>query len=478
MTLPNKDVCYLLMAQVINNALIRLRPKSDLVEIPLLRFLADLNNLAHSYKDLFQYSESYELFDLEFLEDSIKNSGFNNFSSIKDDVIQIEIVPQKFQALLTGIIVDASVNRSRTLIADIDLLRTRYTTASSEPFKSEELLPQETDRTALLVNTDTPVAEDTPAATPLNSGAQVQLPEDVETVDAVDLIPGPLDLEPISSKDETKTIEETANNELNISANSELSATSLVTDLELSTVPANTSLNDATAQITIAEFGDLEKIKSEDPSDEITLIQSSSLSPSESKLNLDPSEISLTNVDKQEPELKEEDLLRATPINEFQDKVELTNEKELETSDQDDGDDMSKRTRTKTHLANKRSASPLGNLSPHKHKRFQNIAVNLIRSIEGHRFSSPFLLPVSAPNYGNTVFEPTDLKTIMKALKLKQEPPKYETLKELERDIMLMFANCVMFNKSSTPIVDMAKEMKQDVSRTFKMFEEAESNIN
>ena len=48
----------------------------------------------------------------------------------------------------------------------------------------------------------------------------------------------------------------------------------------------------------------------------------------------------------------------------------------------------------------------------------------------------------------------------------------------LERDIMLMFANCVMFNKSTTPIVDMAREMKNEVSETFKMFEEAEMNLN
>ena len=68
-----------------------------------------------------------------------------------------------------------------------------------------------------------------------------------------------------------------------------------------------------------------------------------------------------------------------------------------------------------------RSRSPLP-VPAQQHKRFQNIAINLLNSIQEHRFSSPFLQPVSvkdAPDYYNVVREPRDLKNIMKAVKSK-----------------------------------------------------------
>ncbi|OBA20304.1 Bromodomain-containing protein, partial [Metschnikowia bicuspidata var. bicuspidata NRRL YB-4993] len=107
-------------------------------------------------------------------------------------------------------------------------------------------------------------------------------------------------------------------------------------------------------------------------------------------------------------------------------------------------------------------------------KRFQTIAVNLIKSIEAHRFSSPFLAAVNAPNYKKVIKHPKDLKSILKGVKKKQDQAVYTTVKELERDIILMFTNCVMFNKLLAPLVQMAQEMKDDARNTFKMFEEAE----
>lgn len=126
-----------------------------------------------------------------------------------------------------------------------------------------------------------------------------------------------------------------------------------------------------------------------------------------------------------------------------------------------------------------RSRSPLP-ASTQQYKRFQNIAINLLNSIQEHRFSSPFLQPVNvkdAPDYYNVVSEPRDLKNIMKAVKSKNEPPLYQSVKELERDIMLMFANCIMYNQSGDDLVELTKTMKQDISELFKMFEEAEEDI-
>ena len=125
----------------------------------------------------------------------------------------------------------------------------------------------------------------------------------------------------------------------------------------------------------------------------------------------------------------------------------------------------------------KRSRSPVPG---QQYKRFQNIAVNLLNSIHEHRFSSPFLQPVNAkdaPDYHNIIFEPRDLKNILKAVKSKRDSPTYQSVKELERDIMLMFANCIMYNRTGDDLIELTRIMKKEVSEIFKMFEEAEEEI-
>lgn len=517
------------MAQVINNTLLQLRPKSDVLEIQLLRFLADLNNLAHSYKELFNYSDTYELFDVEFLENTIRMTGFRKFSTIKDDMLQIEIALQKFQGSLTSIIVEASIKRSKVLISDIDLLRSRYPTASTEPIEQPELeITVGTSQFPLgaeLGNTESASAIATlsranePVKQEKKRDAQSTTPALTETGDVTnDLTPADeVDLEPARDKASESRI---AN--VKPAASSEQGSS-------LSFTEVTSEDYNATNSTLMPEA--IEPVEQVETSKEIVKVDSTESTVAEVseilRESMEVSELSEISEAQEPPEISEftevidveiapadeievarEDLgLEENRNEEAQDtasaaaeevKLESStnvesdqldkssaaltphNFKNAENSDyEEEGRGLPKRNRTRNksiQLAQKRSASPLGNLS-NKHKRFQSIAVNLLKSIEGHRFSSPFLSPVTAPNYSETVYEAADLKSIMKTVKLKQEPPKYETLKELERDIMLMFANCIMFNKSSTPIVDMSREMKEEVSQTFKMFEEAESNI-
>lgn len=122
----------------------------------------------------------------------------------------------------------------------------------------------------------------------------------------------------------------------------------------------------------------------------------------------------------------------------------------------------------------KRLHSP--SLSYQQHKRFQSIAINLVNNIQAHRFSSPFLQAVNtkdAPDYHEVIYEPKDLKSIMKALKLKTDSPSYTLIQELKRDILLMLANCIMYNKSDSALVELTKSMKADINNIFKLFEEA-----
>ncbi|CCE80419.1 Piso0_003535 [Millerozyma farinosa CBS 7064] len=143
----------------------------------------------------------------------------------------------------------------------------------------------------------------------------------------------------------------------------------------------------------------------------------------------------------------------------------------IKSSPQDTGDSFEART------LKKRSRSPSS--SYQQHKRFQSIAINLVNNIQAHRFSSPFLQAVNtkdAPDYHEVIYEPKDLKSIMKALKSKTENPAYTSIQELKRDILLMLANCIMYNKSDSALVELTKSMKDDINNIFKLFEEAKSD--
>lgn len=489
------------MAQVVNNILLRLRPKSDVVEIPLLRFLADLNNTAHSYKELFHLTETLELFDVEFLDNSIKHSVFSKFLAIKDDMLQIHMVPRMFQAM-SKIVVEASLTRSKSLIEDIDRLRSKYTTASSEPIVEPTPVPEsaadvvpvvvvekvQTENTASdgtvqpLVVSSTVGQDDTAAATtetemPEESGFEKEKTPEVMIIDEKE------DLNPPNQDIPAEAVSEAAINNVK-------SRSSSIAEMPSEEIQNEPNLKNEVKDEHIDTVPVKEPHGAEDTTTEVSSSVSQNNTAAVKIIELAPSfkedpEGEQESLDSEQIEENshtlEQSVPKATDASEIQSEHVAQTQKEVVMSENDEDDDVhSRKNRTRSqsiHSAEKRSASPLGQAS-HKHKRFQSIAINLIKTIEGHRYSSPFLLPVTAPDYGETVKQATDLKTIMKALKLKQEPPKYETLKELERDIMLMFANCVMFNKSSSPIVSMAKEMKDEVSETFKMFEDAESTIN
>ncbi|KAK6463360.1 hypothetical protein DFJ63DRAFT_312678 [Scheffersomyces coipomensis] len=186
--------------------------------------------------------------------------------------------------------------------------------------------------------------------------------------------------------------------------------------------------------------------------------------------------------DKEEEEEEEE---KVEFVEEDQEVTKAENDVEQEDEENEVGDEAEEEEEeeeveeTKSHNFRKRSLSPAAAASA-QHKRFQHIAINLITSIQAHRFSSPFLQAVNkrdAHDYYDIIHFPKDLKGILKGVKSKSDPPEYQSIKELERDIMLMFANCVMYNKSDEELVRLTIIMKNEVSDIFKMFEEAESDI-
>ncbi|KAB0804917.1 hypothetical protein PPYR_01887 [Photinus pyralis] len=78
-----------------------------------------------------------------------------------------------------------------------------------------------------------------------------------------------------------------------------------------------------------------------------------------------------------------------------------------------------------------------------------------------HKFASLFLKPITneqAPGYHSVVYRPMDLQTIRKNI----ENGSIRTTLELQRDVLLMFTNAIMYNKMNDLIYKMALQMQQE----------------
>uniref|UniRef100_A0A8C5K528 BRD8 domain containing n=1 Tax=Jaculus jaculus TaxID=51337 RepID=A0A8C5K528_JACJA len=96
------------------------------------------------------------------------------------------------------------------------------------------------------------------------------------------------------------------------------------------------------------------------------------------------------------------------------------------------------------------------------HFLFKKTLLQVWKMIASHRFSSPFLKPVSerqAPGYKDVVKRPMDLTTLKRNL----SKGRIRTMAEFQRDLMLMFQNAVMYNDSDHHIYHMAVEMQREV---------------
>ncbi|XP_074069068.1 bromodomain-containing protein 8 isoform X3 [Macrotis lagotis] len=93
---------------------------------------------------------------------------------------------------------------------------------------------------------------------------------------------------------------------------------------------------------------------------------------------------------------------------------------------------------------------------------FKKTLLPVWKMIASHRFSSPFLKPVSdrqAPGYKDVVKRPMDLTSMKRSL----SKGRIRTMAQFQRDLMLMFQNAVMYNDSDHHIYHMAIEMQKEV---------------
>lgn len=455
------EIYHLLVAHVLNDSIETANyTEQRVVELELGQFLEKLNDMAKAYRKTFQYPEEMKYIDGEFIKNLVQFSEFNSFVSLDNDKLKVDFTPQKFQSLLTGILVDSSIRYSKLLAREVDDLAEKYL----------ELQPPVPTLTLTNVESKSPV--------------NTQENEMIEAEDADD------ELE--TEKSENVKGEEVFAKDVTMSDVEQNDQQEQPVEPEKTIIENDTSENDTEAgdaqdlaAETAADFEDdtdqeanqveqlTDEVEYENEEDEKNICKS------ESPTNELLKEVKEAEDENGKEPLQEEEIEMADEIKGEIESTEME-EEEIEEESPKAEEPIGASTLAKEELIIeerplKRSLSPL--VVSQKHKRFQNIAINLVKTIEEHRFSSPFLVPVVADQYEEVVYDPKNLKSILKAIKQKDEPAAYGTVKELERDIMLMFANCVMYNKSSAHLVGMAKQMRDDVRNTFKMFEEAESEI-
>ncbi|KIM90840.1 hypothetical protein PILCRDRAFT_811329 [Piloderma croceum F 1598] len=109
-------------------------------------------------------------------------------------------------------------------------------------------------------------------------------------------------------------------------------------------------------------------------------------------------------------------------------------------------------------------------------KRFQNVIGMLHSQISQHRNGNIFHNPIKdseAPDYRDIVKRPMDLKTIKTRIK----DGVISTSLEFQRDVYLMFANSMMYNKPDSDIYAMAEEMMLESEAHIKTHRQTEGLI-
>lgn len=92
-------------------------------------------------------------------------------------------------------------------------------------------------------------------------------------------------------------------------------------------------------------------------------------------------------------------------------------------------------------------------------KRFQTVIGMLHSQISQHRNGNIFHNPIKnseAPDYHDIIKRPMDLKTI----KARVKDGVISNSLEFQRDVYLMFANAMMYNRPSSDIYHMAEEVR------------------
>jgi len=95
---------------------------------------------------------------------------------------------------------------------------------------------------------------------------------------------------------------------------------------------------------------------------------------------------------------------------------------------------------------------------------WKKAAIMLWKQIADHKYASIFMSPVRdehAKSYSTVIKEPMDLARVRKRI----DQGVIRNSQSLQRDLLLIFQNAMMYNSSKTEIYRMASEMEKDVNQ-------------
>lgn len=95
------------------------------------------------------------------------------------------------------------------------------------------------------------------------------------------------------------------------------------------------------------------------------------------------------------------------------------------------------------------------------YKAWKKSVMLVYSRLAAHKYASLFLKPITdeqAPGYHSMVYRPMDLQTVRRNV----ENGNIKTTAEFYRDVMLMFCNAIMYNKSNDHVYNMARKMQQE----------------
>ncbi|KAJ3648857.1 hypothetical protein Zmor_020628 [Zophobas morio] len=97
--------------------------------------------------------------------------------------------------------------------------------------------------------------------------------------------------------------------------------------------------------------------------------------------------------------------------------------------------------------------------------------------LAANKYASLFSKPITddqAPGYHGVVFRPMDLLTIRKNI----ENGVIRTTQEFQRDVLLMFNNAIMYNKTNDTVYNMARQMQQESVQQIQILLQAQSQAD
>ncbi|KAF6061111.1 Bromodomain family protein [Candida albicans] len=504
----NPDLSIILVGSVINKCISEYKGdyKDCKALFPVNKFILDLNNLTQEYTTKFPNIDiHFPQIDIKLLSFIITKTLYHKFVTVTQDHVIIDVLPHAYENYLKNIVATSTLRYAKYLLKsakDLYELEQKKLRKEKGGVSLQGNAPKETIPT-LQQQSATPNEKQEVVVPPQNKVDTIKESKPISNV------PEPTKVQPkpqnSDNKDSTVSEKPSPNESTSLLVTKEKSEEKVVDedqtmessedqkneeqDLEESKELSNTD----TDKMDIDEpQKPIDDKTSEKVEEEINQDQDQEMSDEgeeEKKQTDEEAEKPIESIEENDEKNKESVIIeedkeeeisktKETEQDESDEKVEETGKTEEETNKEEDAHQPS----------SPEEESPSIEEIPLKHESDADIEAipgsdsskEATPEVKQTSIFSPFLQPVSvkdAPDYYNVVREPRDLKNIMKAVKSKNEPPLYQSVKELERDIMLMFANCIMYNQSGDDLVELTKTMKQDISEVFKMFEEAEEDI-